>query len=181
MTVTILKSRSLERRTSHCPSKPGTVPFTVRWAKRIRASLSVSVLSLLITGCAGNWADYNYGPGDWLSENTALQINTMYNYEYLIDPAITIHYVESLGAHCGSGLVQGCAVFNGQECDIYVGKYASRSTIAHEERHCRGWTHYEPRFDLFASRGPVFISQEIERSRAWYPAESIQSILAMTR
>lgn len=148
---------------------------------RIKTSLLVPALTLLMTGCAGNWANYNYGPGDWLSENTALRIDTLYNYEHFVEPTIAIHTVESLTEHCGTGWVQGCAVLSGEHCDIYVGKYASRSTIAHEERHCRGWSHYRPRFELFATRGPGFKTQEIERARAWFPSESVQSMLAMAR
>ena len=152
-----------------------------RWANRMKISLLVPALTLLASGCAGNWANYNYGPGDWLSENTALRVDTLYNYEHFIEPTIAIHHVESLDVHCGTGLVQGCAVLNGEDCDIYVGIYASRSTIAHEERHCRGWTHYRPRFEMFATRGANFKTLEIERARAWYPSESIQSMLAIAR
>ena len=147
---------------------------------RIKTLLLVPVLTLLGTGCAGNWSNYNYGPGDWLSENTALRIDTLYNYEHFIEPTIAVHYVESLTEHCGSGMVQGCASLEGEHCDIYVGKYASRSTIAHEERHCRGWSHYRPRYELFASRGLNFRNREVQRARTWYPTENGQSMLAMS-
>lgn len=143
--------------------------------------MRILFLSLLLTGCASNWADYNYGPGDWLSENTPLQVNTMYNYAHFIAPTIEIHRVDSVASYCGASWVAGCADLRGNHCDIYVGKSASRDTIEHEERHCRGWDHYRPRVEMFMAMGADFQSKELKRSSYWYPRADIGHVVAVAQ
>jgi hypothetical protein len=138
------------------------------------------LLVLLLPGCAtGDWSDYNYGPGDWLAENTTLQVESMYNYPYLLNPTIEIHYVDSIREHCGSRWVQACSYLGGNHCDIFVGKLATPGTISHEERHCRGWSHYRPQFELFASMGPEFQAKEIARAGNWFPMDDTAMAIAM--
>jgi hypothetical protein len=142
--------------------------------------MRILFLSLFfLTGCASNWADYNYGPGDWLSENTPLKVSTMYNYAHLAEPSIQIHRVESVSTACGTIWAQGCAVLQGNKCDIYVGNAASRDTIMHEERHCRGWSHYSPRFELFSAMDAGFPAREMQRSKHWYPSQPSEALVAL--
>jgi hypothetical protein len=143
--------------------------------------MRILFLSLLLTGCASNWADYNYGPGDWLSENTPLKVKTMYNYAHLVEPTITVHRVDSVTPYCGTMWAVGCADLQGNHCDIYVGKNASRDTIAHEERHCRGWDHYRPHSERFMAMGAAYQMKEFTRSRVWYPRDDVGNAVAMTR
>jgi hypothetical protein len=144
--------------------------------------MRILILSLLLTGCASNWADYNYGPADWLNDNTSLTIDTMYNYAHLVEPTIQIHRVASVTSYCGTIWARGCAYLNGDRCDIYVGEMASPDTISHEERHCRGWVHYRPQFELFMTMGTDFSSREIARSKQWMPMDHIGSTsVAMTQ
>ncbi|MCB1696386.1 MAG: hypothetical protein H6984_00945 [Pseudomonadales bacterium] len=147
----------------------------------MKIAIAGPVLTLLLCGCAGDWGDYNYGPGDWINDNTALTIDTMYNYAHLAEPTIEIHHVESVASHCGTMWAQGCAVVKDGHCDIFVGKVVSRDVIAHEERHCRGWDHYRPQFDMFAVMGKEFQVQEIERARGWFPMEDTLTVTAMAR
>jgi hypothetical protein len=140
------------------------------------------LLALLLTGCAsGNWSDYNYGPGDWLTENTPLQVDTMYNYAHLAQRTVEVHYVDSMEAHCGTMWAQGCAYLQEGHCDIYVGKAASPTIIAHELRHCRGWTHYAPQYEKFSAMGAEFRAREIRRASVWYPIESPASGAALAQ
>jgi hypothetical protein len=97
----------------------------------------------------------------------------MYNYEHFIEPTIEIHYVASMEASCGTKWVQGCAYQVGNRCDIYVGEAASSSTIAHEERHCRGWTHYSPDYEMFSMMGPEQRAREVARASVWFPEEQV--------
>lgn len=144
--------------------------------------MRILLLLFLLTGCAsGNWAEYDYGPGDWLNENTALNVDTMYNYAHLIEPTIEIHYVESLSVYCGTMWVQGCAQLNDDRCDIYVGENASPGTIAHEKRHCRGWTHYRPRYEMFSAMGAEFRAREIRRASTWQPLDRSSTAVAMSQ
>lgn len=143
--------------------------------------MRILLLSLLLTGCASNWANYNYGPGDWLNESTAMTVNTMYNYAHLVEPTIQIHRVESVNTYCGTIWSQGCANLKGDKCDIYVGKTASPGTIAHEERHCRGWGHYRPESEMFMAMGADFTSREMERSKQWFPTPASGSVAAKTQ
>jgi len=98
------------------------------------------VVCLLLTGCAGSKFSYDYGPGDWLAENTSLNLVGGNLYERVWDPEIRVHVVDDLTEICG-GVTQGCAIGTAETCDIYVGERASISTINHEKRHCRGWDH----------------------------------------
>lgn len=98
---------------------------------------------LLLAGC-GSFENYEYGPGDWLVEqfpSTHSFINNPYNYERLQDPEIIIHVVDNLGKACGTSKALGCMVTDTITCDIYVGERSAQSTIAHEIRHCYGWSH----------------------------------------
>jgi hypothetical protein len=138
---------------------------------------TTATIIFFVSGCAsGDWPDYNYGPGDWLNTNTPLTIDTMYNYARLVEPTIQIHHVESVETYCSTSWVQGCAVLRDDHCDVYVGKVASRDTIAHEERHCRGWAHYQPRYDLFAAHSAEFRAAEIMRARGWFPKDQYESV-----
>ncbi len=148
----------------------------------MRIVLAGLVLSLLLSGCAGQWSDYNYGPGDWLNDNTALTVDTMYNYAHLAAPTIEIHHVDSVADHCGTTWALGCAVVKDGHCDIYVGNVVSPAVLAHEERHCRGWSHYRPRFEMFAAMGKEFQARELERAgRGWFPTKNTLSATAMAR
>ena len=98
------------------------------------------LIILLLTGCAGNWQDFNYAPGDWMAENWGVKVDSPYTYERLLDPEITVHRTEDIMDICG-GKANGCAIGNAETCDIYIGTRASESTLAHEKRHCYGWTH----------------------------------------
>ena len=141
--------------------------------------MRILILILILTGCAsGDWADENYGPGDWLNDNTPLTVVTMSNYQHLVDPTIRIHRVDSVASYCDTVWAQGCAVLKGDHCDIYVGKVSSRDLIAHEERHWRGWTHYRPRYDMFTAMGPEFRARELQRASLWFPKEETGSKLA---
>ncbi len=142
--------------------------------------MRILLLTFLLAGCAsGDWTSYNYGPGDWLDDNTPLDIETMYNYAHFIEPTIEVHYVKSVEAHCGTKWVQGCSYLAANHCDIYVSEVVSPSTLAHEERHCRGWDHYKPQYELFLSMGPEFRAKEIERTNAWFPLDATALIVAM--
>lgn len=142
--------------------------------------MRILLLAFLLTGCAsGDWADYNYGPIDWLNENTSLTVDTMYNYAHFIEPTIEVHHVDSVIAYCGNMWVNGCAQLRDGHCDIYVGEIATPDTIAHEERHCRGWVHYRPRYELFSTMGAEFRAQEIKRARVWSPMDYSALIVAM--
>jgi hypothetical protein len=144
--------------------------------------MRILLICLLLTGCASSkWADYNYGPGDWLSENTPLKISTMNNYAHFVEPTIEIHRVDSVSTACGTIWAQGCAMLNGDHCDIYVGKSASPDTIAHEERHCRGWDHHRPRFETFTAMDDGFLSRELKRANHWYPMDNIGNVVAVTQ
>jgi hypothetical protein len=144
--------------------------------------LTIATIIFFVSGCAsGDWADYSYGPGDWLNDNTQLTVDTMYNYTHFVEPTIEIHYVESVAAYCGTSWVQGCAVQRYDHCDIYVSKHPSRDIIGHEERHCRGWTHYRPHYDLFTAHGPEFRAAEITRARGWFPMDQYESVLPIAQ
>lgn len=143
--------------------------------------MRIALMCVLLTGCASNWAGYYYGPGDWLSENTALKISTMGNYAHIIEPTIKIHRVESVAVYCGTIWAEGCADLKGDHCDIYVGRFASKGTIAHEERHCRGWDHYRPRFEMFMALGADFQRRELSRAQYWFPLDNIGTATAITR
>lgn len=143
--------------------------------------MRILFVCLLLTGCASNWADYNYGPGDWLNENTALNISTMNNYAHFVEPTIEIHRVASVSSACGTLWAQGCAVLEGDHCDIYVGERASPDTIAHEERHCRGWDHHRPRYEMFMAMDSDFQSRELQRAKLWYPTDTIGDVAAVTQ
>ena len=104
------------------------------------------LISLLATsGCASSsWKNFNYGPGEWLAENTGLSIDTMHSYVWLENPEIVYHRSEAAIDICGGDAgTLGCAKI-GKPCHIYISPRASLSTLVHEERHCRGWTHAEP-------------------------------------
>lgn len=102
------------------------------------------LIVLLLTGCTtGKWADYNYGPGEWLSENTSLTVTGANNYEKLWDPQIFVHVVTDLTLYCEEGGVKGCSQPNPVTCHIYLPQHATESTMAHELRHCYGWDHGE--------------------------------------
>lgn len=102
-------------------------------------------LLLLLTGCAGTkWEQWDYGPAEYLAETfpsltdgEGLEIEV--GYERLANPTITVHVVDDL-AMCGTR-ANGCYAGNADECDIYIGERASEGTIAHEYRHCYGWSH----------------------------------------
>ena len=128
------------------------------------------VFVLLLTACTtGDWADYNYGPGDWLDDNTSLKLITMHNYERFSEPKITLKKVERIELYCGTLWVDGCATVDGQNCSIWVAPRASRSTIEHEIRHCHGWVHYEPPYEHLSSMGPERRERELDRAAHWYP------------
>ena len=144
--------------------------------------MKIFLLAFLLTGCAsGNWADYHYGPGDWLNEYTSVPVDTMYNYAHLANPIIELHVVESLTSYCGTTWADGCAILEGERCDIYVGRHASPGTIAHEERHCRGWTHYRPRYEMFMSMGAEFRAREINRASLWHPVGDSAEAVAIAQ
>ncbi|CAA0102834.1 Uncharacterised protein [Halioglobus japonicus] len=142
--------------------------------------MRILLLTLLLSGCAtGDWSNYNYGPGDWLNDNTSLSVESMYNYEHFLDPIIEIHYVESVKEHCGTRWAQACSYLAGNRCDIFVGELATPGTISHEERHCRGWSHYRPQYELFSSLGSKFQAKEIARASNWFPLEDSEMAIAM--
>lgn len=144
--------------------------------------MRILLLVVFLTGCAtGDWADYNYGPGDWLNENTSLTVDTMYSYIHFVEPTIEVHHVESLANYCGTMWAQGCAHLQNGHCDIYVGKVYSRDTIAHEERHCRGWTHYQPHYASYMAMGAEFRAREARRAGVWVPLDQSQLVVAMTK
>ena len=144
--------------------------------------MRILALAFLLTGCAsGDWSDYNYGPADWLNENTSLTIDTMYNYEHFIEPTMEIHRVASVNEYCGTMWANGCAYLKGGHCDIYVGEIATPDTIAHEKRHCRGWVHYQPRYELFATMGAEFRAREIKRAGRWSPMNHSALVVAMAQ
>jgi len=101
----------------------------------------------LATGCAGKWAEYNYGPGDYLAETfpslkdgKGIEINNPDDYERLTNPEIKVFVVDDLTTIC-SGHANGCAIATKDWCEIYVGERASQKTMTHEYRHCYGWSH----------------------------------------
>ncbi|NQX89648.1 MAG: hypothetical protein HRT77_13390 [Halioglobus sp.] len=144
--------------------------------------VTVLALSMLLAGCvSGDWANFAYGPGDWLNDNTNLNVDTMYNYAHLIEPTIDIHYVDSLTNYCGSIWARGCAVLKGDHCDIYIGKNGSRGTLEHEMRHCYGWDHFRPRVELFLSMSPEEREREVKRTKAWYPGRHTDATIAGIR
>lgn len=100
------------------------------------------LLVLMLSGCAsGDWQDFNYGPGDWMAENWGLEVDSPYTYERLENPEIEVFVVDDLSVPCGTVKTNGCAVTNTITCNIYVGSRASEGTLAHEKRHCHGWSH----------------------------------------
>ena len=140
------------------------------------------LLVFLLSGCAtGEWTDYNYGPGDWLNDNTALIVDTMDNYVHLVEPSIEVHHVKSLSAYCGTMWAQGCAILQDGHCDIYVGEVYSADTIAHEERHCRGWTHYQPHYESYMKMGSEFRAREATRASTWFPQHPLELQVAMNK
>ena len=144
--------------------------------------MRVLLLVFMLTGCTtGNWADYNYGPGDWLNENTPLQVETMYNYAHLVEPTIEVHYVESVAEYCGSIWAEGCAALVNGHCDIYLSKNASPGTMAHEQRHCRGWTHHQPKYEMFSAMGAEFRAREVALASVWVPMEQPALAIAMAQ
>ena len=107
--------------------------------------LSIGSLLVLAIGCAGDWGKHQFGPGDWLNDNTAMTVDTMYNYEWLNDPEIVIYKLDQMPINCGGVPAIGCALFvtGGDICVVFVGQTASPNIIEHELRHCRGWDHYD--------------------------------------
>lgn len=103
----------------------------------------------------------NYGPGEWLTERfpslqdgQGIEIGNVETYEHLVSPAITVHIEHDVVARCKNPRALGCAITRGDECHIYVGENASADTMAHEIRHCHGWSH-----------GPKRINGHYQ----WYP------------
>ena len=110
--------------------------------------MRILVLILLLSGCAGTkWEDYNYGPAEYLAETfpsltdgEGLEIKTANSYERIEQPTITVHVVDDLTEICG-GHAWGCSSTDTYTCNIYIGERSSQRTIAHEYRHCYGWSH----------------------------------------
>lgn len=106
--------------------------------------IRIALIALLLAGCTtGKWADYNYGPGEWLAENTSLTVTGVNNYEKLWDPQIFVHVVTDLTLYCEDTGTDGCSVANPVTCHIYLTEYSKESTPPHERRHCHGWSHGE--------------------------------------
>ena len=103
-------------------------------------TLIALLITLSLAACSNRWKDFNYGPGDWLAENLGLKVDSPYTYEILENPIITVHVVDDLTEICG-GHAWGCASTDTVTCNIYIGERASPGTIAHEHRHCYGWSH----------------------------------------
>lgn len=107
-------------RTRNLPYRPGfhaILCVRLSWPRSARRSRAIL---LLLGSCAtGGWDNHLYGPGDWLNDNTALPVDTLYKYTHLVEPEITYHYIASgLSEYCGSHYVAGCAQPNGATCDI---------------------------------------------------------------
>jgi hypothetical protein len=123
------------------------------------------ILTLALTGCSEKWKDFNYGPAEWLAEKfpsltdgKGLEISTS-SYEWLENPTVNVHVTEDLSEICGTVHTDGCHITDTFVCDIYVGERASISTMNHELRHCRGWSHREPE-----SR-----TNAVQATIKWYP------------
>lgn len=132
------------------------------------------LLILALTACSTAWDDYNYGPGDWLTDNGLGNWVTMHNYEHFQDPEITINTVgvEALSEACGSRRAKGCAHVTETDCAVYVGERASPATLAHEKRHCHGWCHYRPRYDLHITMSRDDVNRDIDRANHWYECKA---------
>ena len=83
--------------------------------------MSISLFTVSLQGCAsGNWANYSYGPEDWLSDSGFGDWNTMYNYQKIFSLEIRLHYVENPAELCGSFHARGCARLTACYCDIWI-------------------------------------------------------------
>jgi hypothetical protein len=149
----------------------------------LRISCCCLVLCFGATGCGGNWQDFNYGPGDWLAENSGVPIDSIYEgtYDWIVDPQVEVVPVSSddLATYCGISAVfwgsRGCEVHNTEwsKSTIYVSTKASPAVIAHEKKHSRGWCHYPPRYDEFHRMTEAERNREISRARGWYVCPSL--------
>ncbi|TGD73453.1 hypothetical protein E4634_10490 [Mangrovimicrobium sediminis] len=128
--------------------------------------------AVALNGCAGDkWADYNYGPADWLAEHTAVEVVGTASYDRLVEPLISVHRIDDdLSAHCGSVHVAACAIRNGETCDIYIGSRAAPGVLEHEMRHCHGWDHYEPEYARWNAMTPQRRAFDTRIAQSWYPA-----------
>ena len=137
------------------------------------------LLTLLLTTCTtGDWADYNYGPNEWMADNWGVSGQSIHEdyYEWLQDPVITVIEVdEGLAEYCGKAVYygsQGCEVGNSEKSTIYVSSRANPATLAHEKKHSRGWCHHNPPYDRFWSMSDSERERHLRLARGgWFPCE----------
>ena len=127
-----------------------------------------------IVSCAGNWSDFNYGPGDYLNENNIGTWDTMYNYIKFVEPEIFIWATDDaaeLVAACGSTFVDGCAALNlrANTCHIWVKSRSGPSLLDHERRHCHGWTHHETDYSQWYTYSESRKVTEANLTSVWVP------------
>lgn len=109
--------------------------FLARHETRILRAFSIIGLIIvggfLLAGCA----TFDY---QWAQTRAASQ--KPWFYITVADPDATCR---ALGADAGRSLgrIHACAQWHPSGCVIFVGKDAQAWLIAHEEKHCAGWTH----------------------------------------
>ena len=131
-------------------------------------------LLVLLSACSGNWGNPAYGPGDWLAENTGLKVSSLYTYERLKTPLITVHVVtDPLEKYCGSRHADGCETHNADwtESTIYIRERAPAWTEAHERKHAHGYCHYMPDTSKHWGMTAAQVANEYRLSQMWYPCE----------
>jgi hypothetical protein len=148
----------------------------------MKAFVPVIIIGAIVAAVflgGGKWGSFEYGPGDWLADKVpslndreGLELNTLTNYEWFLDPVITVHETEELAAICGTMYTPGCAKGNPFTCDVYVGSRPSPSVIEHEKRHCRGWDHYALDYSVWGLLSQEEKNRQIQRAAIWYPIKS---------
>jgi hypothetical protein len=153
--------------------------YSTSSAKRLMVAMSISLFIVSLQGCAsGNWANYSYGPGDWLSDAGFGDWNTMHNYQKIVSPEIRLHYVENPAELCGSFHARGCARLTAGYCDIWIHKNHKRATLDHEIRHCHGWDHFRVDHTAWSSRSSEQRYRAESRASYWFPTDKSSSVSA---
>ena len=140
------------------------------------------LLTLLLAGCStGKWADFNYGPAEWMADNWGLEISSLHEdyYPWYLNPEIVVHTVPDLRPYCGryGDELDGCvwAVNDSGIAAVWLRERAPIGTLAHEKKHARGHCHYQPRHDLRMGMTFDEWNRELERAKPWYPCPGVDT------